>query len=176
MLDGFEVVHIDKSESLERIGVSSQIGSRGMLHSTGLGKTLLATRPDGFLEAYLKVASHPRYPVPVADPTALRRKIERTRERGYSVDDEEDSIGVRCVGVAVRGAGGSLLFAISLTGPSPRFTRVRIEELAPSFISAAQNLSRSFGWADGVPPGTGGGSFPDSLSRPAARALGHWRC
>src|SRR5581483_3641339 len=49
VLDGFEVVHIDKVDSPERIGVSSQIGSRAVPHVTGLGKALLAAGPDDVL-------------------------------------------------------------------------------------------------------------------------------
>jgi DNA-binding IclR family transcriptional regulator len=85
----------------------------------------------------------------MADPAAretLRADLARTRARGYSVDDEEDSVGVRCLGVAVRGADGLPAFAISLTGPSPRLTRERIAALAPEVVATAADLSRQFGW------------------------------
>lgn len=146
VLDGYEVVHVDKVESLERVGVASKIGSRGVLHTTGLGKALLAAAPDAFLAAYLAhVRAHPAL-VPVAAPDALRADIARTRARGYSVDDEEDSVGVRCLGVAVRGAGGEPICAISLTGPSPRFTRERVAALAPEAVATARALSARFGY------------------------------
>jgi DNA-binding IclR family transcriptional regulator len=149
VLDGFEVLHVDKIESLERVGIASKIGSRGTPHTTGLGKALLAAGPDAVLEAYLAYAVSPDAPERVTDPEAVRADIARTRQRGYSVDDEEDSIGVRCLGVAVRGAGGAPLFAISLTGPSPRFTRERVEAFAPEAMATAAALSRQLGWEDG---------------------------
>ncbi|MCC6790655.1 MAG: IclR family transcriptional regulator [Thermomicrobiales bacterium] len=148
VLDGFEVVHVDKIESPERVGVSSQIGSRGALHTTGLGKALLAASPASFIAAYLDASTAPGYPMRIADPAAFRRELALTRERGYSVDDEEDSIGVRCAGVAVLGADESPLFAISLTGPSPRFTRERIDDLVPDLLATAKTLSRVFGHDD----------------------------
>jgi DNA-binding IclR family transcriptional regulator len=157
VLDGFEVLHVDKIESLERVGIASKIGSRGTPHTTGLGKALLAAGPDDVVEAYLQYAVGEEAPVRVADPAALRADIARTRERGYSIDDEEDSIGVRCLGVAVRGAGGVPLFAISLTGPSPRFTLERVSAYGPEAIATAGALSRQLGWepagegADGDP-------------------------
>lgn len=146
VLDGFEVLHVDKIESLERVGIASKIGSRGAPHTTGLGKALLAAGPDAVLEAYLEYAVGDGALVRVADPAAVRADVARTRERGYSIDDEEDSIGVRCLGVAVRGAGGAPLCAISLTGPSPRFTLERVRAYAPEAMATAAALSRQLGW------------------------------
>jgi DNA-binding IclR family transcriptional regulator len=146
VLDGFEVLHVDKIESLERVGIASKIGSRGIPHTTGLGKALLAAGPDSLLEDYLVYAGGEDAPVRVADPAALRAEIARTRERGYSIDDEEDSIGVRCLGVAVLGAGGAPLCAISLTGPSPRFTLERVTGYAPEVVATVRSLSLQLGW------------------------------
>src|SRR5581483_6161529 len=78
VLDGFEVVHVDKVESPERVGVSSRIGSRAVPHLTGLGKALLAAGPDDVLERYLE-----RLPADF-EREALRADLARTRERGYS--------------------------------------------------------------------------------------------
>ncbi len=146
VLDGWEVLHIDKVESLERVGVSSKVGSRGTLHTTGLGKALLAASPDAVLEEYLAYAASPAATVRVPDPDALRAEIALTRARGYAIDNEDDSVGVRCLGVAIRGAGGAPLFAISLTGPSPRFTLDLVEAYAPEVLATAERLSRRFGW------------------------------
>jgi IclR family KDG regulon transcriptional repressor len=146
VLDGFEVLHVDKIESLERVGIASKIGSRGIPHTTGLGKALLAAGSDTVLEEYLTYAVGEDAADRLTDPEAFRSEIARTRERGYSIDDEEDSIGVRCLGVAVLGAGGAPLFAISLTGPSPRFTLERVEAYAPEAIATARALSRQLGW------------------------------
>src|SRR5690348_13609627 len=140
VLDGFEVVHIDKVDSPERIGVSSQIGSRAAPHLTGLGQALLAAGPDAVVDRYL------RHMDGGVDPGALWDEVGRDRARGYSIDDEEDSVGVRCLGVAVRGADGAPVFAFSLTGPSPRLTRERIAALAPEAVAIAAALSRQFGW------------------------------
>ncbi|MGH2557759.1 MAG: IclR family transcriptional regulator [Thermomicrobiales bacterium] len=146
VLDGFEVVHIDKVESPERVGISSRVGSRAVPHVTGLGKALLAASPDAAVERYLRQATGRTAPERITNPDAFLEEIQETRERGYSIDNEEDSIGVRCLGVAVLGAGGSPLFAISLTGPSPRFTQQRVEELAPDVLTTARDLSHQFGW------------------------------
>jgi DNA-binding IclR family transcriptional regulator len=145
VLDGFDIVHVDKIESLEHVGVSSRIGARGVAHCTSLGKALLAASQDEFVAAYIAQAQQRMKPYRVESVESIWADIARTRERGYSLDDEEDSIGVRCLGAAVRGAGGQPLFAISLTGPSPRFTRAVCDQLAPTLVAVTGQLSRRFG-------------------------------
>lgn len=150
VLDGFDIVHVDKIESLEHVGVSSRIGSRGVAHRTGLGKALLAASADAFISAYIEQGRRREEPFTLAAAEPIWEAVRQTRAAGYSLDDEEDSIGVRCLGVAVRGAGGSPLFAISITGPSPRFTRDECERLAPTLLASAADLSRRFGGAPGT--------------------------
>lgn len=161
VLDGFEVVHVDKVDSPQMVGVSSKIGTRAVPHLTALGKALLAAGDEAGLDAYLAQAargsgSGSGSGSAVADSAALRREIGLTRRRGYSIDDEEASLGVRCLGVAVRGAGGRALFAISLTGPSPRFTRERAEGCAADLLIVAHTLSLRFGWEPTVGGSDGG--------------------
>lgn len=162
VLDGFEILHVDKIDSLEHYGISSQIGSRDAAHVTGLGKALLAASPDAFVERYLSHATAPGSRQPIANPAAFRAEIRRTRQRGYAIDNEEASLGVRCLGVAVVGAGNIPLFALSLTGPSPRFTASRVEELAPVAMAMTQELSRRFGWEQGFDSPEPAGSNDDA--------------
>lgn len=149
VLDGFDIVHVDKIESLEHVGVSSRVGARGVAHRTGLGKALLAASPDEFIAAYIAQGQHRPPPHTVLDAAGVWDDVQLTRARGYSIDDEDDSVGVRCLGAAVRGAGGSPLFAISLTGPSPRFTREVCERLAPALLAVTGQLSQRFGGEPG---------------------------
>ena len=147
VMDGFDVVHVDKIESLEHVGVSSRIGARGVAHRTSLGKALLAASPDSFVEEYIKqgAARERSYAVLPGEIEAIWADVATSRQRGFSLDDEDDSVGVRCLGAAVCGAGGHPLFAVSLTGPSPRFTREVCLELAPTLLRTVGNLSVRFG-------------------------------
>lgn len=154
VLDGFEVVHIDKVDSPEQVGVSSKIGTRAVPHATGLGKAILAAGSEAYLAEYLAHARSLPVPYTVIDAAALRNDILLTRERGYSIDNEEASIGVRCLGVAVRGSSGEPVFAISLTGPSPRFTLERVAACVPDVLAAARSLSLQFGWRPASAPRT----------------------
>jgi IclR family acetate operon transcriptional repressor len=146
VLDGWDVLHVDKIDSLEHVGIASKIGSRGIPHSTGLGKALLAAGPDRVIDEYIAYATGQESRGRLADVATFREEIARTRERGYSIDDEDDSIGVRCLGVAVLGTGNTPLLAMSLTGPSPRFTLERVTTYAPEAMATARALSLQLGW------------------------------
>jgi DNA-binding IclR family transcriptional regulator len=147
VLDGHEVLHVDKIDSLERVGVASKVGSRGPAHTASLGKALLAAGPDYAVEDYIAHATERDGPDALRSADAFRAEIARTRARGYSVDNEEDATGVRCLGVAILGAGYTPLFAVSITGPAARFTEQRVRELAPEIIAAARELTLRFGGA-----------------------------
>jgi DNA-binding IclR family transcriptional regulator len=145
-MDGYDVVHIDKVDSPESYGISSRIGSRGVPHLTSLGKALLAAETDAVVDEYIQRMTSSHNPHHIGDPEKVRSEIRATRARGYSVDNEEDSIGVRCLGVAIHGPENKPIFAISVTGPSPRFTLERLSSCVAEVTSTARELSLQFGW------------------------------
>jgi DNA-binding IclR family transcriptional regulator len=146
VLDGAEVLHVDKIETLERVGVSSRIGTRGTVHSTSLGMALMASLDEESVERYIAGAIGLEPPVGLSDPLRFRARVAEARARGFSMDDEDDSVGVRCIGVAVRGPDGDPLFAISVTGPSPRFTREAALGYGPELVRSGERLSERFGY------------------------------
>ncbi len=148
VLDNHDILHIAKVDSPETVGVSSRVGTRATPHLTGLGKALLAAGSDGELEIYISHARQQTSPLPVttlSDPASLRAEIQLTRERGYSIDEGESSPGVRCLAVAIRGVDNRPVFALSLTGPSGRFTPERLETCVPEMLAAALALTAQFG-------------------------------
>jgi DNA-binding IclR family transcriptional regulator len=146
ILDGVDVVHIDKIESLERVGVSSRIGTRAVIHRTSLGKAFVAALPDDEIRSLIVQANRRGGDARIGDEAGFWAEITRTRARGYSIDDEEDSTGVRCMGVAVRGPSGAPILAVSVTGPSPRFTREHCAQLAPELMRSGERMSAQFGY------------------------------
>ncbi|MGH2617719.1 MAG: IclR family transcriptional regulator, partial [Thermomicrobiales bacterium] len=91
VLDGLEILHVDKIDSLERVGIASKIGSRGPAHTASLGKALLAASSDLIVDEYIAKAVVDRGPDRLADPEAFCAEIALTRQRGYSIDNEEDA-------------------------------------------------------------------------------------
>jgi IclR family KDG regulon transcriptional repressor len=147
VLDRLEIVHIDKIETMERVGVSSRIGTRGAVHSTSLGMALMAAQDEDAVERYIAQAVTLDPPLGLRDPDRFRARLSEAHVRGFTMDDEDDSIGVRCIGVAVRGPDAQPLFAISITGPSPRFTREAALRHGPELARSAERLSARFGYA-----------------------------
>lgn len=148
VLDGFSLVHVDKIDSPERVGVSSKIGTRAAIHTAALGKALLAVQSDDEIERYIAWATKLNNVDRLTDTDLLRSDLAETRRAGYAIDDEEDSIGVRCIGAAILAGNGEPVFAISITGPAGRFTLDRAAEYAPSLIETAKRVSRSLGWEE----------------------------
>ncbi len=147
VLDGFEVVHVDKVDSPEMVGVASKVGTRAVPHVTALGKALLAAGLDDAVAAYVAYARLLPAPYRLRDEDRLLADLRQTRERGFSLDDEESSAGIRCLGVPILGADGAPLFALSITGPSARFTAARAVACSEEAMTAARALSAQFGWS-----------------------------
>jgi len=142
ILDGWQVLHLGRQESPQRVGVTSPIGSRGWAHTSGMGKALLAGRPDAFLHAYIAATGLPGLTAhSLTTPEAFLAEMAMVRSQGYSIDDEEDSIGVRCLGAALPVAHGPAVLAVSITGPSPRFTQQCAHEFAPALLDLISRVS-----------------------------------
>lgn len=101
-LSGPDVLHLDVIPSLRPIHYRTEVGSRAPAHSTALGKAILATLSRDQLDETL---GPPPYraltPKTQTDRTGLLDEIELARRRGYSLDNEESAIGLKCLGIAV---------------------------------------------------------------------------
>ena len=86
-----------------------------------------------------------RTPRTLVSADELRAELERVRERGFAIDDEENERNIRCVGAAVRDHSGAATHAISvsaLTSSCPSRTR---SALGPRVVTAADALSEALG-------------------------------
>ena len=108
---------------------------------------LMAAQDEATVERYIAEAEQIDPPLGLTDAERFRARIADAHARGFTMDDEDDSVGVRCIGVAVRGPDSQPLFAISVTGPSPRFTRDIAVQHGPELARSADRLSARFGYA-----------------------------
>lgn len=110
------MVYIEKLESPSAVRMASRIGASVDLHSTAVGKAWLAALPPTRCDALLPglvLAAHTPKTVPTLD--ALRAQLAEVRQRGWSVDDEENEAGIYCYGVAILGADGAPVAAVSVS-------------------------------------------------------------
>jgi DNA-binding IclR family transcriptional regulator len=81
----------------------------------------------------------------ITDPQTLRAEIERIHERGYAVDDEELSLGLRCVGVPIFDYTGRPAYAMSVSAPALRMSDEKIEAIQTKLRSLCRQISRQIG-------------------------------
>jgi DNA-binding IclR family transcriptional regulator len=97
--------------------MSSRIGMIVAFHSSAVGKAYLAALPEAARERLTQELPVPllRYTATTKDSLdALRTEIAVTKERGWSVDDEEQEAGIHCFGATILGRNGSPIAAVSV--------------------------------------------------------------
>ena len=164
-LDGLEVVYLAISESTQPMKLVSAVGKRLFAHGTAIGKRLLASLPDEELKRRLDGVTLPRFTRhTIVRHDELLADLERTRARGYGIDDEEYVVGCRCLAMLVRDAEGAGVAAVSVSIPTARYDTA-VERLAlASLTTCAADLSAMLGY-------TGEHQPPDRRPGPDAQGL-----
>jgi DNA-binding IclR family transcriptional regulator len=135
---------VQRSKGTQLVTVDFQIGDRSPLHCSSAGKVLLAFLDPRLIEAIL-ARGLPQYAVnTITKPEALREELRNIRAQGHAIDDLEFHDDMRCVSVPVFDKSG-MCAAISLSGPSSRFTIAKLNELLKMIAMVANELSRKFG-------------------------------
>jgi IclR family acetate operon transcriptional repressor len=140
-LDGSDVVYLTTRESQHYLRLISRVGRRLPAHTTSLGKALLAERTDAEVHAMLPATLTSLTANTLVDRDALDADLAATRQRGYAIDKEENEIGLRCFGAALRYRRPAR-DAISCSVPVARLTPGREEELVRALLTARERLDR----------------------------------
>jgi IclR family acetate operon transcriptional repressor len=140
-----EVLYLDMLESTLGLRMAARVGARDPLHSTALGKALLAAMPADDLGRLLgRYRWVRRTRRTITTRAALERELALVRERGYAIDDGENEDGARCVGVAIRDARRPLA-ALSVSGPASRLPGSRIRQIGEQLKVAASEIAQRMG-------------------------------
>ncbi|MDQ0850520.1 IclR family acetate operon transcriptional repressor [Arthrobacter sp. B3I9] len=143
MLDSDMVIYVAQVPSLHSMRMFTEVGRRAHTHDTGVGKAILAQLDD---EVVRRIVSRAGMPTPtdksIGDPESLIADLNRIRKRGYSIDEEEQEIGVRCFAIAVPDAPTPT--AISVSGPVSRVDKAFADRAIPLLRQAAQAISKEF--------------------------------
>lgn len=135
-----KVSYLYKATGDESVKTRSRIGTQEPMYSTSLGKAILAFLPPQRTEEIVQSASFdPHTPQTVTSPEDLYDQLEEIAERGYAIDDEENIRGVRCIAAPVEN-GDVVLGAISITGPSSRFTQDYLDGELSEHVQRAANV------------------------------------
>ena len=139
VLDQGEAVYIEKVEAPGFFRVNTWVGRRMFLHSTSVGKCLLAWLPKHEIETLVKLQGlKKRTPKTITTMTKLLSDLENVRLAGHAVDDEENSLGARCVGAPIFDAMGNVTAALGASGTLTQMD----EETMPRMIEALKETAR----------------------------------
>jgi DNA-binding IclR family transcriptional regulator len=148
ILKDFHIVYLDVVETDLTVRVVPRVGSRLPAFCTAAGKVQIAYMTDEELENYLPSKDLKRYtPNTITDRVELKKHLKHVAEIGYAIDNEELDNGVRCVGAPIRDYTRRIVGAVSVSGPSMRFTDERMDkELIPLVKRAAEEISTKLGY------------------------------
>ena len=139
VLDGAEALYIDRISGQRAVPVVSQPAARLPLHTTGVGKVLLAyADPDVQRDCLRRLTRVTRYTI--VEPRRLLRQLAEVRERGYATTSEEMTIGASSIAAPVFDARSQVVAALGLVTSSHHR---QLSRLAPTVQLAARSVSRT---------------------------------
>ncbi len=154
VLDQDAVLYLSQVECRALMRALAYPGARAPLHCSGVGKALLAAMPEKDAAAIMERIELPALTGrTLTSHQALLDDLQATRERGFSYDDEEQAVGMRCVAAAVFDEHGWPMAALSLSGPSARMSDERILGLGRMVMDHAREITELVGGR--LPAGAG---------------------
>ena len=121
-------------------------GTLSPMHSSGIGKVLLAQMDDARLGRFLAATRLEVFTDhTITDREALRADLRKVRARGFSIDNEEKNAGMRCIAAPVFDLNGEAIAGISVSGPTSRVSMAEVDRLSRPVIAAARDLTHASG-------------------------------
>lgn len=152
VLDGREVVYVERRESPHTLRLFGRIGHRNAAHCTSTGKVLLAWLPAPTLSALLDGWTLPAHtPYTITDPAALLSHLADVRRRGWALQVNETEMGAGAVAAPIRNGLGEVVAAVSVAGPIQRVQGDSLNRIAHLTVEAAGTISRRLGFHDAKP-------------------------
>jgi IclR family transcriptional regulator, pca regulon regulatory protein len=151
IIDGDELVFVDRIKTSQIISINLHIGSRLTLHNTALGRVLISEMPLVWLRQYMsRLADDPGAMKYIKGGGAkLLQMLDQVRERGYELSDNERVVGVRSVACPIRDQTRRIIAALNILVPSSRATMVELRRtLAPQALETSGKISEVLGFRE----------------------------
>lgn len=144
--DDGQVVFVSQVETLDPIRAFFRPGTRSAIHASGIGKAMMAHFAPERVAAIVREHGLPALTEnTLSDPENFFRALEEIRLRGWAMDDEEHTVGMRCIAAAIFNEYREPVAGLSVSGPSARVTRERGIALGPLIRSAADRITAAIG-------------------------------
>jgi IclR family pca regulon transcriptional regulator len=147
VLDGEEIVYVARVPTSRIMTIALALGSRLPAYPTSMGRVLLAGLPDVALDDYIaRTELEQLTPHTITDPKTFRTVIERTREEGFTLVDQELEEGVRSIAAPIRNGRGDVIAAINVSCHASRVDVRRMnEEFRPRLLETAAEIGDRVG-------------------------------
>jgi len=140
------VVFMARVESRSSQEATARPGGRSPLHCSGIGKSILAALPDVTVRELLdRYGMKPVTSNSITEPDDFCNALEAVRRRGYAVDDQENTMGLRCIASAVYGEYAQPVAAISIAGSATKMVDACIDELGRLVATTAAAITAATG-------------------------------
>jgi IclR family transcriptional regulator, KDG regulon repressor len=147
VLDGWEVIYIEKVETFESIRKYDIIGKRAPSYCTSLGKSLLSgLSEDEIRDRFQAIPLTAFTPNTITTLNRLIEEVDLIRERGWSEDDEEYEEGIRCIASPIYDYRNRVIAAVSTSGPKTIISKDKTTEIAQYVVDAARDISKRMGY------------------------------
>ncbi len=141
----YQAVIIDQVQCTALMRMSAPIGGKLPMHASGAGKAFLATLPDEQVVGLLhKKGLHSYTSHTLCAPHNLKEALTQIRKQGFSFDDEEHALGLRCVAACIYDEHREAFAAISISGPVSRITDDRVVTLGALVMQAARTITAQY--------------------------------
>ncbi len=147
VLSDLEIVYVDKVDSPRTLGVMSKLGQRGPLHCTSLGKSLLAYQPEEEQNRILQKIKMPSMTSrTITTKEKLKEELKLVKKQGYALDRREIEEDVECIGAPIFNYLGSVVAALSISGPQRKMGTPREKQFIQDVVKAAALISAKMGY------------------------------
>ncbi|WP_224450342.1 IclR family transcriptional regulator [Haloprofundus salilacus] len=134
------ISYLCKATGEQAVETASRVGTSQPIYSTSLGKSILAYLPDSQRDSIIDTIEFaPKTSKTITSREGLYAELDQITDQGYALDNEENIRGLRCVAAPVRN-GSKVLGAISVSGPSSRFTDERLHGELSDYVLRAANV------------------------------------
>ncbi|MTI70448.1 MAG: IclR family transcriptional regulator [Firmicutes bacterium] len=143
----YEVLYIDRVKSSHSVRMASKIGHNDPLYCSAIGKVILANMENERLKYYLEnYRLYKRTENTITDKKNLKNELDKIKNDGYSIDNEELEAGLICVASPIKNQSGDLIAVISISGPTSRISKDEFENMESTIIETSKIISESIGY------------------------------
>ena len=143
---GDEVLFLSQVETAQAIRAFFPPGTKGPMHVSGIGKALLAWYPPDRVRGIIARQGLPKFTsLSITSEPSLLRDLLHTKQRGYSIDDQERAEGMRCIAAPIFNAYGEPVAGLSVSGPAFRINLSDAAKIGQAVRDAANNVTQATG-------------------------------